>query len=108
MEFPSIDMKATGKRIKQLRQINHLKVEDVSSYMGFESPQAVYKWQRGDSLPTVDNLYALSKLFNTPMDNIIQEREKAGEKSPALIHNVWITICSYNLYEMLHYTQQFP
>ena len=39
--------------------------------MGFESAQAVYKWQRGDSLPTVDNLYALSVLFGTTVDEIL-------------------------------------
>lgn len=40
--------------------------------MGFETDQAVYKWQRGESLPTVDNLYALSKLFGTTIDDILQ------------------------------------
>ena len=64
-------------RIKELRKQKHLKVEDVSRFMGFESEQAVYKWQRGDSLPTVDNLYALSKLFETTVDDILRgEREE--------------------------------
>ena len=71
MEYPVLDMKATGARIKELRKAHHLKVEDVAQFMGFESEQAVYKWQRGDSLPTVDNLYALSRLFDTPMDDIL-------------------------------------
>lgn len=45
--------------------------------MGFESEQDVYKWQRGDSLPTVDNLYALSRLFETTVDDILRgEREE--------------------------------
>lgn len=69
--YPSIDLKATGERIRELRILNHLKVSDISRYMGFESEQAVYKWQRGDSLPTLDNLYALSKLFNTSLDCIV-------------------------------------
>ncbi|MCR5212518.1 MAG: helix-turn-helix domain-containing protein [Lachnospiraceae bacterium] len=71
MEFAVLDAKKTGERIKELRKENHLTVEEVSSYMGFESVQAVYKWQRGDSLPTVDNLYALSQLFKTPVDEIL-------------------------------------
>ena len=58
-EYPVIDLAATGKRIRQLRKERDLRVEDISEYMGFESVQAVYKWQRGESLPTVDNLYAL-------------------------------------------------
>lgn len=72
MEYPVLDPKATGARIRELRKQKKLKVEDVSRFMGFKSNQAVYKWQRGDSLPTVDNLYALSKLFGTSVDDILR------------------------------------
>ncbi len=71
MTFPVLDLRATGKRIRELRIANHLKVEDISEFMGFETPQAVYKWQRGQSMPTVDNLYALSALFNISIDEIL-------------------------------------
>ncbi len=80
-EYPVIDTRATGLRIKRLRKEHHLKVEDVASYMGFESLQAVYKWQRGESLPTVDNLFALSRLFETSVDSILVARENGEEKS---------------------------
>ncbi len=76
MNYPTIDLKATGERIKQLRKEKHLKVREISEFMGFSEPQAVYKWQRGDSLPTVDNLYALSILFETPMEQIIIVRRE--------------------------------
>ncbi len=46
MEYPVLDTKATGARIRELRKARHLKVEDVARFMGFESEQAVYKWQR--------------------------------------------------------------
>ena len=62
MEYAVLNEKKTGARIKELRKMLHLTVKDVSTYMGFESAQAVYKWQRGESLPTIDNLYALGKL----------------------------------------------
>ena len=83
MSYPIINAKETGARIRELRVINHLKVSDISRYMGFESDQAVYKWQRGDSLPTVDNLYALSVLFNTTIDDIIRGNRE-GDASPLL------------------------
>lgn len=83
MEYPVLDAKATGARIKELRKAHHLTVEEIACYMGFESVQAVYKWQRGDSLPTVDNLYALSRLFGTSVDDILRgDREK--EEVPSL------------------------
>ncbi len=72
MEYPVLNAKATGQRIRELRIRNHLKVEEICSFMGFESEQAVYKWQRGDSLPSVDNLYALSVLFHTSVDDILR------------------------------------
>lgn len=72
MDFPVLDPIATGARIKELRKAHGLKVEDVARFMGFESEQAVYKWQRGDSLPTIDNLYALSSLFETSVDDILR------------------------------------
>lgn len=81
MEYPVLDVKATGRRICELRRANHLSVEDVSRFMGFQSGQAVYKWQRGESLPTVENLYALSKLFGTTVDDILCGREEDDKSS---------------------------
>ena len=40
-------------------------------YFGFDQPQAIYKWERGETLPSVDNLYALSSLLGEPMKNIL-------------------------------------
>ena len=69
--FPVIDMAATGENIKRLRIERGLTVRDLQQYFGFEEPQAIYKWQRGQSLPTVDNLYALGMLFGLSMDEIL-------------------------------------
>lgn len=41
------------------------------SCWGFSTPQAIYKWQHGASLPTVDNLVALSIIFDVPIDAIL-------------------------------------
>ena len=69
--FPSIDMLATGNNIKKIRIANGLSVKDLQDYFGFDQPQAIYKWQWGDSLPSIDNLYALSKLFHVSIDEIL-------------------------------------
>ena len=69
--FPVIDLAATGNNIRRLRMERGLTVRDLQSYFGFEEPRAIYKWQKGESLPTVDNLYALGKLFGVPMDHIL-------------------------------------
>ena len=69
--FPVIDLVATGSNIRRLRMARGLTVRDLQSYFGFEEPRAIYKWQKGESLPTVDNLYALGILFEVPMDQIL-------------------------------------
>ncbi len=79
-DYPTIDMKATGLRIRELRKARNLKVLEVSMYMGFAEPQAVYKWERGESLPSIDNLFALSRLFRVPMDSIICEKNIINER----------------------------
>lgn len=69
--YPVIDLIATGNNIRRLRMERGLTVRDLQSYFGFEEPRAIYKWQKGESLPTVDNLYALGVLFEVPMDQIL-------------------------------------
>ena len=73
MEYPVVDTVKTGLNIRNLMKQNNLKVRDIVEFMGFESEQSVYKWLRGESLPKVDNLFALGKLFHTSMDNILIE-----------------------------------
>lgn len=95
-QFPVIDLPATGANIRRLRQARGLSVRDLQRYFGFEEPQAIYKWQRGQSMPTVDNLYALSVLLNVPMNDILVEVNlpelnicsMSGRPEPAA-HYVW-------------------
>lgn len=68
MDFPVIDPTATGRNIVRLRKARGLTVKDLQVYFGFEEPRAIYKWQRGETLPSVDNLYALSRILQVPMD----------------------------------------
>ena len=69
--YPVIDLAATGDNIRRLRLERGLTVREMQSYFGFEEPRAIYKWQKGQSLPSVDNLYALGCLFEVSMDQIL-------------------------------------
>ena len=71
MNMPVVDMIATGRRIQDLRKIAGLSVKDLQDIFGFTTPQAIYKWQHGAALPTIDNLIVLSAVFRVPMDEII-------------------------------------
>ena len=69
--YLSIQQKATGNRIKELLMRSGYSVRDIQEVMGFENPQAVYKWISGRSLPSVDNLLILSRVLHTSIEDIL-------------------------------------
>lgn len=69
--IPVIDMTATGMNITRMRIRAGLTVKDLQAVFGFSTPQAIYKWQRGTALPTVDNLVVLAAVFGVRMDEIL-------------------------------------
>lgn len=71
IKLPVIDMVGTGENIVRLREKAGYSVKDLQEIFRFGTPQAIYKWQRGDALPTIDNLLVLSKIFNTSMQEIL-------------------------------------
>ena len=73
-----VDMVATGNKIKELRNQNQFKVSELAEIL-HSSENTIFKWQRGQCLPTIDNLLILSALFRTPMDEIIQVEGRGDE-----------------------------
>ena len=71
MNIPTIDLAQTGANIVNLRKAAGLTVTDIQMVFGFNSPQAIYKWQNGTALPTVDNLIVLAALLNVRIDDIL-------------------------------------
>ena len=69
--WPVIDMTATGMNIARLRRNAGLTVKDLQNVFGFTTPQAIYKWQRGTAMPTVDNLVVLAAVFGVMIDDIL-------------------------------------
>ena len=69
--FPVIDPEATGANIKRLRLERKLSVVDLQIFFNFDTPRVIYKWQKGQCLPSVDNLYALSVLLEVDMAQIL-------------------------------------
>ena len=69
--MPTINMAATGANIKALLKAKKLKVADVQNMCGFNMPQAIFKWMRGDAMPSIDNLVILAHLLGVTIDQII-------------------------------------
>ena len=53
--YLSIQQEETGAQIRKLMMKNGYTVRDVQGAMGFENPQAIYKWISGKSLPSLNN-----------------------------------------------------
>lgn len=74
MERPHFDIVASGSRMRAIRQERKISVKQVMEYMGFESTQAVYKWEAGKCFPQADNLIALAILYRvSPMELLVEE-----------------------------------
>ena len=75
--IPTINMIKTGERITQLRKEAGLSVRELQEIFGFATPQAIYKWQQGVTLPAIDNLVVLATLFDVKVDDILVTDEIA-------------------------------
>lgn len=74
MERPHFDIIASGERMKEIRRQRNISVKQVVEYMGFESTQAVYKWENGKCFPQADNLVALAMLYQVnPSELLVEE-----------------------------------
>ncbi len=71
MNIPFIDTVATGRNIDRQRIAAGLSVRDMQMVFGFATPQAIYKWIHGASLPTIDNLVILAAMLGVTMDEIV-------------------------------------
>ena len=69
--MPVIDMKATGANIKHIAADKGMDAKDIQAVFGFGTPQTVFKWFRGATMPTIDNMIILAKVFDTTIDAII-------------------------------------
>lgn len=69
--MPVIDVKATGANIKAIMKMKGFKIADVQERCGFNTPQAIFKWMRGDALPTIDNMIIIADMFGVTIDQIV-------------------------------------
>ena len=71
MSIPVIDIIKTGENIRNLRKHAGISITELQDIFGFRNPQAIYKWQRGEALPSIDNLVVLASVLNVRIDDIL-------------------------------------
>ena len=75
--FPLINKRETGINLRRIMDMRGFSAKDVQEYLGLGCVQSVYRWIDGVNMPTIDNLYALSELFQLPIDSIVR-----GNRAP--------------------------
>ena len=70
-ENVDIDLRLTGSNIRNFRRKHKLSAADIADYLHLCSPRAVYRWERGECLPSVDNLVLLAHLYSVPIDALV-------------------------------------
>lgn len=69
--IPVIDRMRAGQYLKILVQQSGISPRDIQQYLSLTCVQTVYRWMDGVNLPSLDNLYALSRLFGVTMDDMV-------------------------------------
>jgi len=69
--LPRVDMAGTGAKITALRKSRNISVKHLQEVLGFNTPQAIFKWQRGETLPSLDNLVILAEIFGVTINEIV-------------------------------------
>ena len=74
--YPEIDVKATGRKIREKCAEKGLSVTQIQEFLFVGSNQAVYSWYSGRTLPRLDTFYALASLLEVKMDDLIVKAEE--------------------------------
>lgn len=89
-----IDLPGTGKRIRRLMRENGYNVNQLQEELHLSCPQPIYRWMRGQVLPSVDHLFAMSRLFHVHMEDLLEEKScrRVCEISEVeAVHKIWYT-----------------
>jgi hypothetical protein len=73
---PVIDMEATGKNIERLMKEENISVALLQRIFNFSTPQGIYKWFWGQTLPNMDNMTVLSRVLNRSIDEILVTKNR--------------------------------
>lgn len=76
-KYTSMDMLMTGQLIKRLVSERGYSVSEVQEKLGLSCPQPIYRWYKGQNLPSVDNLFILSDMLGLHMEDFLIQSDEA-------------------------------
>lgn len=84
-----LDLLQIGKKLSELRQIKELTQDELAETL-FVSHQAISKWERGLTLPSIDNLCYMMEFYSVSLEELLcLESKKISSNVDALFleHN---------------------
>lgn len=69
--FTSLDAVQTGRKIQGAIKRSGYSIRELQGMLNLSCPQPIYRWIRGSTLPSIDNLYMLSRILGVPMDELL-------------------------------------
>ena len=69
--IPKFDPREIGRHLHALMEQHDITVKDLQKILGLSCPQTIYHWLNGDSIPTIDHLYNLSRHFDICIDELL-------------------------------------
>ena len=67
----SVNMEKTGQNIKNLIKNNGYTVKDIMEITGLSTEQAIYKWFRGESIPSTESQLILCSVMGLKINELL-------------------------------------
>ncbi|EOS74009.1 hypothetical protein C817_04855 [Dorea sp. 5-2] len=90
--YYNIDMAKTGALLKDKVFGAGYSVKEIQEFLHLSCPQPVYRWFKGQILPSLDHLYVLSRLLGVHMEELIVAKgnnRRALSKQERRLHLYW-------------------
>jgi len=75
-KYTSMDMLMTGELIKRLVSERGYSVSEIQEKLGLSCPQPIYRWYKGQNLPSLDNLFILSGMLGLHMEDFLIQKDE--------------------------------
>lgn len=70
----TLDVVLTGRKIDHAIKQGSYSINELQGMLGLSCPQPIYRWIKGQTMPSIDNLYMLSRILGVPMEDLLVPR----------------------------------
>lgn len=73
--YTCLDLLMTGTILRNLIKKSGYSVKSLQEKLNLSCPQPIYRWMKGQTMPSLDNLYILGKILGVHMEEMLMPRE---------------------------------